>query len=165
MMYLDLTKAPAPVVLAQDAAGAGSAESGTKHGAFCLAISAPPIQEIEDVIKDSRLLGKATALPSLLLGARSQTQTAAHDMPLTLRSSVPRHWCEGKVQWFAILARKWRTAMDISEGETRSIVVWARVLLRAARSRGREFFDVSDNFSAVAVICRGRAQPRHLNAV
>ena len=88
-----------------------------------------------------------------------------HDMPLAFRSQVPRHWSEGSVQWHAVLARKWKTQMDIAEGETRAVGIWARVLLRCPGSPGKEVFDISDSFSAVAVFSRGRAQPQHLNAV
>ena len=130
-----------------------------------MAIAAPSPGEIQAVIDDTLLLRKAKALPSFLSGALHDMAAANHDMPLTMRSRLPRHWCEGALTWEAILARKWRCAMDISEGRTRAVAVWARVLLRAAQSRGREFFDVSDNFSAVAVLCRGRAQPQQLNAV
>ena len=69
------------------------------------------------------------------------------------------------MQWHAVLARKWKTQMDIAEGESRAVGVRGRVLLRCPRSRSREVFDISDNFSAVAVFSRGRAQPQHLNAV
>ena len=55
--------------------------------------------------------------------------------------------------------------MDIAEGESRAVGIWGRVLLRCPGSRGKEVFDISDNFSAVAVFSRGRAQPQHLNAV
>ena len=161
LIGFDLTKKPAPIVIAQDAAGGGAGDSGTRHGAFCLAVAAPPRDEILQVINATTLQGKARALPSLLLGARSALAVTPHDMPLTLRSQVRRHWCEGGVQWHAVLARKWKTHMDIAEGESRAVGVWGRDLLRYPGSRGQEVFDISDNFSVVAVFSRGRTQPLH----
>ena len=64
-----------------------------------------------------------------------------------------------------MLARRWKAHMGIGEGETRSIAAWARVLARSMLSCRREVLDISDNFGAVALVCRGRACLPHLNRV
>ena len=62
-----------------------------------------------------------------------------------------------------MLSRRWKAPMGIGEGETRAAVAWSRVLAAAPESARHEILDVSDNFSAVAILTRGRAHVKPLN--
>ena len=74
LRFMDIGRKPAPVELAQDAAGSHKQYQNSKsaYGAFCLAVSAQPSEQIEAAFRDMRTIGRASALPRLLGGLSLQ---------------------------------------------------------------------------------------------
>ena len=157
-LVLDLTRRIAPVVLAQDAAGAGPSCS---TGAFALAHGAPAYDEVAAVINRVEVRGKGIVsidgLGHDLHIADDQWVKPLH------RTVLPRGWFSDAVPWRMAMANRWKFLQHINAGETRAYLVWLEVLSKAPESDGLDFLDLSDNSCCVGIASRGRSPSWALN--
>ena len=161
-IHIELDRTPAPVMLAQDAAGPSGRDASTtglRHGAWCLAASQPPLAEIRSVWESMECLGRSGQLPTLgggppdcLALAESRVQ-----LPLVYRTMVPKSWMDGTVAWTKILARRWRFTVDIGTGELKTSAMWPRILARISTARRFDTIALGDNQGAVGTASRGRS--------
>jgi len=160
-LFMDLTRQVAPVVLAQDAAGAepgASSSRGLRHGAWCLAIAAPPREEIWEVWKSVEAVGRKGLLPTVrgaMAGSRELASVAT--LPRVFRTVVPQRWITNKTTWQRVFARRWKYALDICQGELKAAVHWGRLLARTPSARNLDFLGLGDNQGAVSILGKGRS--------
>jgi hypothetical protein len=110
-IFADVGVKTAPIVLAQDVAGAASKLCGgsrLRFSAWCLAVAAPPQPEIEAVVSDVRLLGKASTMPAIALSVDPLPLARAPSLPLVSSTRVPSHLFSACVPWTLLIAHRWR---------------------------------------------------------
>jgi len=167
-IFVDLTRPVAPVVLAQDAAGAEAGvapQRGLKFGAWCIAMAAPPRPEIEEVWRSVEAVGRRGLLPTVRGAmAGSKELAAVATLPRIQRTVVPARWATNATTWHRVLARRWRYPMDICQGELKAAVMWGRLLARSQLCRHMEYLGLGDNQGAVAILGKGRSGRPWYNA-
>ena len=147
VVYSDLGRSVADVVITQDAAGAISKPYGSlRYGAWALAVAMPPFEQVCAVIADTETIGKASAIDPVIAPLVAELQVLPTDRPLALapavpllhRTRLPREWFSNAVAWCLVMARRCRFPLDISEGELRAAVAWSRVMAGGRASRRLE---------------------------
>ena len=157
-IYVDLSRSVAPVVLAQDAAGAEAGATplrGLRFGVWCLVLAAPPQVEIDEVWASIEAVGRKSRLPPVrgAMADSAELATVA-TLPRIYRTVVPTRWTTTKTTWLRVFARRWKHALDICHGELKAAVHWGRLLARTALLRGLDFLGLGDN----QVPCRSWAR-------
>jgi len=169
-VFVSLDKRAAPVVLSQDAAGPSLDDFrsvGLRFGAWCLAAATPPPAEVAAVLSEVETIGRAGLLPTMGGGPPDHVRLMkqALDIPLIHRTLVPTTWATNAVPWVRLLARRWRSAIDICHAELKAGTAWVRILARLGDAvRGFEFLGLGDNQGAVGISSRGRSPRPPLNA-
>ena len=154
-----------PLVCASDAAGGTGKPYGADHvhhGAWCVAVAAPPQHEVEAVRAGIETVGRSGLLPPEL-GGPPLLLGRAPGIALLSRTAIPKAWCDGGVAWWRVLARRWARAIGICEGETRAAVSVLRIAARVPEFHGGELLDLVDNMGAVGLLSRGRSSRTNLN--
>ena len=170
-IYADLARTPAPWVTATDASGPGDAQFEPEFpGAFCVAISQPPYHAIEAVMASIETVGRTFHMAGPL-GGSARELAALPGTPLLARTVVPASWCSSEVPWTSVVARRWRTPVEISRGELRTEILGTRIGAASGAATRHELLTLGDNQGAVALVVRGRSphpdqnrQLRHLAA-
>jgi len=168
LLCADLARRPVSVVLAQDAAAPEEKLYGVGHrhfGAFALAAMVPPFSEIQAVLANIQLVGRANAVPTAI-GTERAPLGLAPDIPLLQRTTLPQTWFEnGGPLWEILLARRWRWSIEIVVGEMLALVTWLKILIwvSAAAVRRKEVLAITDNSAVAALVARGRSPRYDLN--
>jgi len=107
-LYADLARNVMPWVAAMDAAGPGDEKvAGEFPGAYCLAVAAPPYDEVLQAVSAIEVVGRAHAVPVGPGEVAPSTQLVA-DFPYLARTVVPEKWFKGDVPWHIFFARRWK---------------------------------------------------------
>ena len=156
-VYADVARRAAPFVAASDASGAEEHDGADGFpGAYCLAVAAPSYAEIEATIAATETVGRRLIQPGQP-GDASHRLATLPDVPLLARTIIPAHWRDGTVEWKSFLARRWRFEVEISRGELRTSVLWARIAAASGQVRRRELLLLGDNQSTTGTLARGRS--------
>jgi len=168
-IYADLARQPAPWVTATDASGPGDSQYDPAFpGAYCVAVSQPPYHEIVGVMAAIETVGRTFHMAGPL-GGEARQLASLPGTQLLARTVIPASWCSPAVPWRSVIARRWRSAVEISRGELRAEVLGVRVGAATGGGARRELLLLGDNQGAVAQVVRGRSshpdqnqQLRHL---
>ena len=155
LIYADLALVGLPYVLAQDAAVERTCTGELRHGAFCLAVATPPPAEVADCLHRFQLVGRGREL-AVGLGGTPWQWEGKPSMPLHGRTRLPRTWFTGSVRWVRLLARRFRAAIPIDEGEMRAFVLWGRALATLKSAYRTETMALTDNSCVAGLVARGR---------
>jgi len=157
-LYADLGRDAAPWVMASDASGPGDAAGDDRFpGAYCVAVGQPARAEVQAVIDGIETVGRRNHMPGPLGGPARQLASLP-EVTLLARTVVPREWCSASTPWRSILARRWRTPLEIGRGELRAQVLAARLSAGAGVARRSEVLLLGDNQGSVGTIVRGRSR-------
>jgi len=144
--------------MASDASGPGDATHDDSFpGAYCIAVSQPAYDEVRAVIDDIETVGRKNHMPSPLGGPARQLASLP-EVSLLARTVIPRKWCTESTPWRSVLARRWRTPLEIGRGELRAQVLAARLSAGAGIARRGEVLLLGDNQGSVGTIVRGRSR-------
>ena len=99
-----------------------------------MAVSEPPLAEVTQVLGAFETVGRTAHMPAGL-GAEQRRLAGLPGVPLLARTIIPSHWCSQSARWHSFLARRWRRQLNITRGELRSSVLWARITAAVVESR------------------------------